>query len=135
MRLVDLVLRVRAYTRDSNGALFTEEDINNFLNEGIDRLRKITELSEMKPLSLSSDVPILLPNQYHHLIAIYGASRCFTQDEQNSMAQVFMDEFEQKLSELEIGIKNGSIIIVDSEGNQVVSDEFDDGVKNVYFRR
>lgn len=134
MRLVDLVLRVRAYTRDSNGALFTEEDINNFLNEGIDRLRKITELSEMKPLSLSSDVPILLPNQYHHLIAIYGASRCFTQDEQNSMAQVFMDEFEQKLSELEIGIKNGSIIIVDSEGNQVVSDEFDDGVKNVYFR-
>ena len=135
MRLVDLVLRVRAYTRDSNGALFTEEDINNFLNEGIDRIRKITELSEMKPLSLSSDVPILLPNQYHHLIAIYGASRCFTQDEQNSMAQVFMDEFEQKLSELEIGIKNGSIIIVDSEGNQVVSDEFDDGVKNVYFRR
>ena len=135
MRLVDLVLRVRAYTRDSNGALFTEEDINNFLNEGIDRLRKITELSEMKPLSLSSDVPILLPNQYHHLIAIYGASRCFTQDEQNSMAQVFMDEFEQKLSELEIGIKNGSIIIIDSEGNQVVSDEFDDGVKNVYFRR
>lgn len=135
MRLVDLVLRVRAYTRDSNGALFTEEDINNFLNEGIDRLRKITELSEMKPLSLSSDEPILLPNQYHHLIAIYGASRCFTQDEQNSMAQVFMDEFEQKLSELEIGIKNGSIIIVDSEGNQVVSDEFDDGVKNVYFRR
>lgn len=135
MRLTDLILRVRAYTRDSNGALFTEEDITNFLNEGIDRIRKISELNGMKYLTLASDEPILLPNQYHHLIAVYGASRCFTQDEQNSLAQMFMNEFEQKLYELETGIKNGTIIIVDSDGNEVISSEFEDSVKDVYFGR
>lgn len=133
MTLLELVMKVRRYTRDTEGSLFTEVDVKDFCNEGINRIRKISELKNMKELENNHDIPILLPEQYHHLISIYGASRCFTQDEQNTLGQMFMNEFESKLIELEREIKNGSIIITDPDGNTVVSTDVEDAVKNVYF--
>lgn len=135
MTLIELMMKVRRYTRDTEGSLFTEIDVKDFCNEGINRIRKISELKNMKELGNNHDSPVLLPEQYHYLIAIYGASRCFTQDEQNTLGQMFMNEFESKLMELEREIKNGSIIIVDPDGNPVVSTDVEDAVKNVYFIR
>lgn len=135
MTLLELMMKVRRYTRDTEGSLFTEVDVKDFCNEGINRIRKISELKSMKELENNHDTPILLPEQYHYLISIYGASRCFTQDEQNTLGQMFMNEFESKLMELEREIKNGSIIITDPDGNPVVSTDVEDAVKNVYFKR
>ena len=72
-----------------------------------------------------------MPNEYHHLLALYGASRCFTQDEQHAIAQQFMNEYEYKTQEVELLINDGDLEIegYDSEKN---NKEFD-SVKNVYF--
>ena len=41
MTLLDLINRVRSYTRDTTETLFDVDDIKDFINEGIDRLRSI----------------------------------------------------------------------------------------------
>lgn len=134
MTLLELVAKVRRYTRDSEGSLFTESDVKDFCNEGIDRVRKISELKTMTKLKTNNEEVLLLPEEYHYLISVYSASRCFTQDEQNTLAQMFMNEFESKLAELEREIKNGSIIIIGSDGNAIVSTDVVDYVKDVYFK-
>ena len=133
MQLVQLVARTRAYTRDTTGSLFTENDVISFMNEGIDRLKRIKELEDMVYLMSNTDIPILLPSQYHYLIALYCASRCFTQDEQHNTAQLFMNEFENKMYEIERDIKNGVIIIKNENGDIITSTEIEDAVKDVYF--
>ena len=121
---------VRQYTRDTTGSLFTQEDIIAFINEGIDRTKRYKYFKDMVYLENLSDEPILLPNEYHHLLAIYGASRCFTQDEQHAIAQQFMNEYEFKTQEVELLIEDGDLEIdgYDKDKNK----EFD-AVKNVYF--
>ena len=132
LTLNDLINRVNSYA-GASASLFTDSDKQDFINEAIDRTRKISELRNMVYLTLSSQEPILLPEQYHHLLSVYAVSRCYTQDEQSSLAQMFMNEFEAKLDELENGIKNGSIIIYDENNCIVVSDDSIDNVKDVYF--
>lgn len=132
LTLNDLISRVNSYA-GASASLFTDSDKQDFINEAIDRTRKISELRNMVHLTLSSQEPILLPKQYHHLLSVYAVSRCYTQDEQSSLAQMFMNEFEVKLDELENGIKNGSIIIYDENNFIVVSDDSIDNVKDVYF--
>lgn len=36
MTLKDMITRVRQYTRDITGSLFTQDDIIAFINEGVD---------------------------------------------------------------------------------------------------
>lgn len=135
MTLSELVNRVRAYTRDTTGTLFSVNDVKAFINEGIDKFRRIKQLNKMKSLDNEQDVPILLPNEYHYALAMYSASRCFLQDEQHYASQTFMDEFNALFTLIELGIKEGTITIVDEEGN-VITDENDfDGITNVYFKR
>ena len=55
MKLVNLVARVRSYTRDTTGTLFTTSDVKDFINEGIDRLRQIKQLEGMKNLTNDLD--------------------------------------------------------------------------------
>ena len=129
MNLLELVAKVRRYTRDLTGSLFTSEDVEDFCNEGIHRLRNIPELRNMVELHSPTDEVNLLPNQYHYFIALYGASRCFTQDEQHAIAQQFMNEYEFKTQELDLLINDGDLVI---EGAENVGGEFDH-VKNVYF--
>lgn len=133
MTLSDVVNRVRSYTRDTTGTLFSRSDIVDFANEGIDRLKQIVALNNMTYLNNDVDEPILLPSQYHYAIAVYSASRCFTQDEQTSLAESFMREFEGLFALLELGIKEGTIKIFDANGKPCVDENEFDGVVNVYF--
>ena len=133
MTLSDLITRVRSYTRDTTGTLFTASDVKDFINEAIDKLRQIKELENIKHLSNDSDVIVLLPSQYHYMTAIYSASRCFSQDEQHYQAQTYMDEFMGLFSLVELGIKEGTISIYDENG-QIIKNTYEpDGVENVYF--
>ena len=129
MTLKNLIDRIRAYTRDTTGSLFTQDDIIAFINEGIDRTRRYKSFRNMEHLTSLSDEPKYLPSQYHHLLAIYGASRCFTQDEQTYLAEQFMNEYEYKTQEVELLINSGELLIEDVNKD----DEAFDGVKNVYF--
>ena len=133
MTLSDLITRVRSYTRDTTGTLFTASDVKDFINEAIDKLRQIKELENIKHLSNDSDVIVLLPSQYHYMTAVYSASRCFSQDEQHYQAQTYMDEFMGLFSLVELGIKEGTISIYDENG-QIIKDTHEpDVVENVYF--
>lgn len=133
MTLIDVIDRVRSYTRDTTGTLFSRSDIVDFANEGIDRLKQISALNGMNYLVNDSDVPKFLPLEYQYSIAIYSASRCFTQDEQTSFAQTFMQEFEGLFSLLDLGIKEGTIKIVGDNGSIITDDNELDTVKDVYF--
>lgn len=133
MNLIELMNKVRRYTRDTTGSLFASEDIQDFLNEGIDRIRAIPELRNMVKLQTNTDEVNLLPDEYQYFIALYGASRCFTQDEQHYQAEQFMSEFESKLYNLEKDIGSGKIEIKDPSGNTIVDTSRFDAVENVYF--
>ena len=135
MTLSELVSRVRSYTRDTTGTLFTLSDVKNFINEGIDKLRQIKVLEGMEYLESDTDIPDYLPSQYHYSLAVYSASRCFSQDEQHYLAQTFMEEFLGLYSLIELGIKEGTIVIIGSDGEQISSDDEFDSVVDVYFRR
>lgn len=134
MNLSELVTRVRSYTRDTTGTLFQQDDLYSFINEGIDRLKQIKSLEGMDYLSQETDIPKLLPPQYHYILAVYGASRCFSQDEQHYLAQTFGDEFNGNYALIELGIKEGTIVIVDENGKPLDNELDFDGVTNVYFQ-
>ena len=134
MTLNDLVTRVRSYTRDTTGTLFELTDIENFINEGIDKLKQIKALETMATLTSDEQSVDLLPPQYHYCLAVYSASRCFSQDEQHYLAQTFAEEFNGLYDLIELGIKEGTIVIVDASGNIINNDTSMDGVTNVYFK-
>lgn len=134
MTLNDLVTRVRSYTRDTTGTLFELSDIENFINEGIDKLRQIKSLETMATLTNDEQSVDLLPPQYHYCLAVYSASRCFSQDEQHYLAQTFAEEFNGLYDLIELGIKEGTIVISDDGGNLINNDISMDGVTNVYFK-
>lgn len=137
MMLNELVQKVRRYTRDTTGSLFTQEDIVDFCNEAIQRMKQvIIELKNMDNLKSNTDEVTVLPYQYQHLISVYSASRCFSQDEQQYQATTYMNEFETKLNELLLAIRNGDIILYDKDGNEIKPEGLGgiDYVRDVYFR-
>lgn len=117
-----IIQRVRALTRDFSNSIFREQDIIDFINEGIDRFKIISELKSMTHLLTNLQEPTLLPSEYHYLLAIYATSRCFGQDERHYQASTHMNEFEVKMDELKTAIANGEIIIVDDSGNAIEVD-------------
>jgi len=120
---IQLILRVRSYTRDFSNSIFREIDITDYLNEAIDRVREvITECEGMVYLTNNSDVPTLLPSQYHYLLSVYAASRCYSQDGNDYKGGDMMNEFESKLNELQTKIDNGDVIITDINGNTITND-------------
>lgn len=135
MILNELIQRVRKYTRDTTGSLFTQEDIFDFCNEGIERMKQIiVEFKDVPLLKNNSDEVLIIPEAYHHLIAVYSASRCFSQDEQQYQASTFMNEFENKMDELLQKISSGDIKIKDINGEVIkINKEDVEGVVNVYF--
>lgn len=132
----DLVKRVRSLTRDLSSSIFRAIDITDYINEGIDRFRQfVPQLKGMAYLNSDELEPALLPSEYHHLLALYSASRCFGQDERNYQATTFMNEFEAKLDELKVHIEEGSITIADATGTPVDVSPNTDYVVNDYFTR
>ena len=119
-----LVERTRSLARDFSNTIFREQDIVDFLNEGINRMKqRITQLKGMESLIARQQSPILLPEQYHHLLSVYSVARCFGQDEDHYRASTHMNEFEVKLDELKEAIENGTVVIIDPDGN-TVEDEY-----------
>ena len=134
MNRVELIRRVRSLTRDITNSVFREQDIIDFLNEGIDRfVQSMIEFESMEYLNSQSAIPYLIPRQYQHLLSVYATARCFGQDEQLNQATTFMNEFEFKLGELKEKIESGLITIVDLEGNPVEDKYIEDAVTDVYF--
>ena len=87
----------------------------------------------MKNLANDLDEPNSLHPQYHYMIAIYSAFRCFAQDEQYTPAQSYADEFETLFKIIELGIQDGTIVIIDDDNNEVKNDVDFDSVTDVYF--
>lgn len=126
----------RQLLRDINKTIFQEVEISRTINEGIDRMRSVKELRKMTKLESPDDIPEYVPDEYHHLLSLFSASRCFFQDEQFQQATMLMNEFESKFFELKEGIENGDIVITDKDGNVENSGENQiDYIKDVYFKR
>ena len=124
-----LTAKVRSLTRDFTNSIFRENDIQDFINESIMRIKQVVpELRSMERLIAPDQKPSLLPEQYHHLLSIYAISRCFAQDERHYQATTYMNEFEVKLEEMKSLIEAGDLIIVDEDGKELVSDNFIDYV-------
>lgn len=136
MNRLDLIRRVRSLTRDFSNSIFRESDIVDYINEGINRIRQvIPELSGLTELTDNAQSPDLLPKQYHHLLALYSASRCFGQDERHYQASNFMNEFETKLDEMKVSIEEGRIKIIDPQTNQPINSTYEsDYVVDNYFK-
>lgn len=122
MKLLELIRRVRTNTRDLTNSIFREQDIIDFINEGIERFQQIIpEFKCMTKLIDKNEEVKLIPQEYHHLLAVYSTSRCFAQDERHYQATTLMNEFEIKLDKLKEDIDNGIIEIVDEDGNPIES--------------
>lgn len=135
MTLNELVSRVRSYTRDTTATLFSLSDVQDFINEGVDKLKQIKGLEEMTYLTNDNDIPKLLPPQYHYCLSVYGACRCFSQDEQHYLSQTFADEFNGLFELIELGIKEGTILIQKTDGTLADTSVDFDGVVDVYFKK
>ena len=122
MDRIELIRRVRSLTRDLTNSIFREQDIIDFLNEGIDRLKQgVPQLQGMKYLLDGQQEPNLLPKEFHHLLSVYATARCFSQDERHYQATTFMNEFEVKFEEFISKIESGEIKIVDDDGFKVTT--------------
>lgn len=134
--LLTLIEDVRSLTRDFSNSIFRESDIIRFINGGISRCKQvIPELKGMSRLMNSFEVVTHLPEEYTDLLVLFATSRCFMQDESFYQATTYMNEFENKLSDLLHQVENGEISIVDSAGNTVVSVLPTDYVVDNYFNR
>ena len=120
MKRLELIQRVRSLTRDFANSIFREQDIIDFLNEGINRFKQVVpELSLIPKLLSNNQEPKPIPEPYQHLLAIYSASRCFAQDERHYQASNLMNEFETKLEEFKQGVIGGDILLFDGNGNVI----------------
>ena len=135
MTLLDLIYMTRLYTRDNNSYVFSETMIRYFINQGIDRIRQYKIFSGMEHLDYLDDTPTHLPSQYHYMLALFAASRCFDHDERHYEGVEKRNEFEALLSDLIADIECGNLKIVDKNNKEVVSGIScaDDFIKDAYF--
>lgn len=130
----EIVAQVRTLIRDGARALFNDATIILEINNGIQRIRqRIPMLRGMVALTDRFQAPILLPEEYHHLLCLYSASRLFFIDERHYQAGNMMNEFEIKLDELKASLLNGEVDICDGTGAVVPIPNFEDYVVDNYF--
>lgn len=129
-----LTSRVRTITRDLSNSTFREQDIYDFINEGIDRCKQVVpQLAGMIYLQANEEIPKRLPVEYHHILSIYASSRLYSQDDRHYQGGTLMNEFETKLDQLLMAIQGGDVIIRDDAGLEVVIPYKEDYVVNNYF--
>lgn len=129
-----LVERTQAHLRDFGLTAFREIDVVRYINEGIERVMQIIpQFNDMEPLEYDEQHPICLPKAYHHLLAVYSASRLFAQDDRFYQASTLMNEFETKLGQLLSDLLSGDVIAYDKDGNEIDFSGKPDHVKNEYF--
>ena len=119
MTLLKLREMTHIFARDTNNYVFTDTYIDMFLNQAIDRLRQYKVFEGMSYLEYSDDEVTLLPSQYHYMLALFAASRCFDIDERFYEGVEKRNEFESLLDDLIADVQAGNIVITDSEGNNV----------------
>ena len=138
MTLSDILKLSKLHTRDTDSALFSNTMCTIYLNEGIDRMRQYKPLSGMKHLNNQDDEPIILPDSWHYLLALWVSSRCFDFDERFYEATEKRDEFENAFAQFRADVECGTITLVDGDGNPIdLSTDGDciiDHVKDVYFK-
>lgn len=138
MNFTDLIYMTRQYCRDNNSYVFTDVQIKMFLNQAIDRIKQYKVFLGMKKLIHPEDVPNLLPEQYHYMLALFAASRCFDMDERFYEGVEKRNEFESLFENLIADIQAGNIEIVDTDedGNEVVVEDgttYIEYIKDEYF--
>lgn len=119
MTLQELRDMTRAYARDTNSFMFTDAMIDMFINQAIDRLKHEAVFKGMKRLRDSIDTPILLPEEYHYMLALFSASRCLEFDERFYEGVERRNEFESLFTSLMSEIEAGNLVITDVDGNVV----------------
>lgn len=134
MNLLELREMTHIYTRDTNNYVFPDNYIDIFLNQAIDRLRQYKVFREMSYLKYGDDEVNFLPSQYHYILALFAASRCFDVDERFYEGVEKRNEFESLLDDLIADIQAGNITIIDNDGN-IVDDEtnYIEYVTDAYF--
>lgn len=120
----ELILRTRRYIRDVKSTRFEDEDIQDYINEGVDRLRSNIYLTNL-PYVVGE--VLVLPQQYHYILSLYAASRCFGIDHDFYQEEQKRNEFENMFLELVIKIENGE---VDLDNDYTYPIDF---VTDVYF--
>lgn len=126
MNRKQLVERTQAHLRDFQLTAFREIDVIRFINEGIERVTQlIPKFGYIEPLEYDTAIPTHIPPAYHHLLAVYSASRLFAQDDRFYQASTLMNEFELKISGMLDELLGGDLEAFDKEGNLI---EFWDGV-------
>lgn len=126
MKRLELIRRVRSLTRDFSNSIFREQDIIDFINEGVNRFKQVIPVFKSVELLLSQQQEvILIPEEYQHLLAIYSASRCYGQDERHYQATTLMNEFEYKIEDLSSKIDSGDVVIINPETGMDMKKEMD----------
>lgn len=130
MNLTDLITRTRYYVRDINSKRFPSDEIELYINEGIERLRSYQAFADMSYPTATEDVSYL-PTEYHYILALFAASRCFGVDNDFFQEQQKRNEFENAFMELITKIECGDIYIKDIEYTQdYVVDEYFEGTSS-----
>lgn len=133
MDALKLRTRIRQYVRDTASKRFTDSDLNLYVEEAIDRLRSYPIFTDMPYLSDDDDELIYLPENYHYIVALYAASRCFSVDNDFYQEEQKRNEFESIFADLISKIEGGEVTINDITGNAVVPNYVTDTVQDVYF--
>lgn len=101
----------------------------------IDRIKqRVPQLRGMVYLDADTDIPILLPEEWHEIISIFIQKDALEFDDRYYDAKIANNEFEQRLDSLKGLIASGELIITDSEGNEVLVSFTPERVSNVYFK-
>ena len=137
MDLRNLISLTKLYVRDKNGYMFTSDECKLFINQAIDRLLQHPLFKGMIHLDIPEDVPIILPPQYHYILALFAASRLYDIDERFFEGTQKRNEFEQIFNDLVTQVEEGSVQLTDGEGNPIELSEtyswFQDYVVDEYY--
>lgn len=135
MNLLELRNMTRTMSRDNNGYMFLAYMIDDYINQGIDRLKQTVAFREMSHLHSDDDVPDILPEQYHYLLSIFAASRCLEFDERHYEAIDKRNEFENLLSDLLSEIETGNLKVTTSDSDEALTNgNYIDYVTDKYFK-
>lgn len=105
--MAQAIARTRRYLKDQTTSVWSDEEIMDFINEGISAVkRKIPEyFYDLLEIFIKADT-INLDGEYKTLPCIFAASRCFEQDEQHYRAVQRRNEFESLLEEMDSQIRD-----------------------------
>jgi hypothetical protein len=101
------IKRTRRYLKDMTTSVWSDEEIIDFVNEGILIVkRSIPEyFYDLVEVFVKTET-IVLDDEYKFLPCIFAASRCFEQDEQHYRAVQRRNEFESMLGDMKEEIIN-----------------------------